>query len=83
MRRSRQLPSYDVNGWRVEKCPNSFAETYAWTATAIGADGYRTAQHGFYSKRAAVAFASAHTAPATRREVATVRVLTIMLASEY
>jgi hypothetical protein len=55
-----------VNGWHIESRPNSFAEQYRWIAVATDAEGYLTAEHGFQTKRDAVAFAEAYTPPATR-----------------
>ena len=65
-RRNKLLPRYTANGWTIEKRPNTFAEQYAWEATAVDAEGYCTATHGFQSLTAARAFCEAHTAPATR-----------------
>ena len=67
-RRAKSLPEFKVNGWLVEKRPNSFAEQYVWEARALDADGYLTARHGFSTKRAAFAFAEASIAPATRQD---------------
>lgn len=43
MRRARELPVCSVNGWEIERCPNSFAERFAYHATAVDAAGYVTA----------------------------------------
>jgi hypothetical protein len=66
MRRQKPLPSYTVNGWTVDKRPNTFAESHAYEATAIDADGYQTARHGFSTLRAAQAFCKTNAAPRTR-----------------
>jgi hypothetical protein len=53
MARSRELPRYPVNGWTIEKCPNSFASRFAYEAVAIDAEGYQTARVGFQTLKAA------------------------------
>jgi hypothetical protein len=58
MRRTKPLPTEIVNGWQIEKCPNTFAEQFAYTATAVTPDGYQAAKQGFRTKRDAVAFAT-------------------------
>jgi len=50
---------YRVNGWVIERRPNTFAERWAWEATAVDADGYRTARKGFNTLREAKAFCAA------------------------
>lgn len=68
MRRARPRklpPDIIVNGWCLEKRPNSFAERYVYELTSWGADGYLTARHGFQTKRRACAFALSHPAPST------------------
>lgn len=57
MRRVRVLPSYTVNGWTVDKCPNTFAEEFAWQVTAVDDKGFRIAKYGFSSLREALKFA--------------------------
>lgn len=58
------------NDWIVEKRPNSFAERYSWTVTAVDSDGYWIEEHGFFSKRAALAFAVANEPPRARNRAA-------------
>jgi hypothetical protein len=57
MRRAAPLPTYDVNGWTIEKRPSTFAEEFAYVARTFDANGYQTAKHGFQTKREAVTFA--------------------------
>lgn len=64
--RSRKLATYTVNGWLVERRPNTFAEQYVYEATAVDAAGYQTAKHGFSTLRAAKAFCETHDAPKER-----------------
>jgi len=66
VRKSKPLPTYSYNGWVVDKRPNSFAERYLWTVTAVDRDGYWIEEHGFNSKRDALAFAAANEPPQKR-----------------
>lgn len=66
MRSRKPLATYRINGWRVERRPNSFAERYAYQATAVDAEGYQTAKHGFSTLRAARAFCEANEAPSEK-----------------
>lgn len=56
----------NINGWAIEKRPNSFAERFAYEAVALTAEGYLAARKGFQTKKAAIAFAKATQAPAVR-----------------
>lgn len=64
--RDRNLPTYTVNGWAIEKRPHTFAEMYAWQAVAVDAEGYQTAKHGFNTLRSAKAFCEVTSAPRER-----------------
>jgi hypothetical protein len=57
---------FSCNGWEIEKCVNTFAEKWAWQATAVDADGFQTEKHGFNTKREAVEFCEANDPPLTR-----------------
>jgi hypothetical protein len=63
MRRRKPLPQYKVNGWIIDKRPNSFAERYAWDAQAVNAEGYLIARYGFSTLSAARAFCEATIPP--------------------
>ena len=66
MRRARPLPTYDVNGWTIERLPNTFAERFVFLATAVDAFGYWTAKRGFQTLREAKAFCTTNAAPTER-----------------
>jgi hypothetical protein len=67
VRRNRtETPTEVVNGWRLSRRPNSFAEAYLWELVAVDAEGYATRVRGFSARRRAVAYAENHEAPKTR-----------------
>ncbi|MBM3595586.1 MAG: hypothetical protein FJX31_07370 [Alphaproteobacteria bacterium] len=67
MKRSKSPRLFRHDGWVVEKRPNSFAERYSWIVTAVDSDGYFIEDHGFFSKRDALAFADANEPPRARK----------------
>lgn len=66
MRNNKPLPTYQVNGWEIDRRPNTFCERFAYHATAVDADGFQTARHGFSTLAAARAFCEANEAPHSR-----------------
>jgi hypothetical protein len=56
MTHRNSMPRETINGWIVEKAPNSFAERHAWYAEAVDAEGYRIVRHGFSNRRQARLF---------------------------
>jgi hypothetical protein len=67
VRRNRKPTAPEVvNGWRLDRRPNSFAEAYQWELVAINAEGYSTQVRGFFSRSAAIAYAEGHVAPTSR-----------------
>lgn len=78
MRRSfKKLPVYEINGWQVEKRPNSFAERFVYQARSTDADGYCNAMQGFQTLRDARAFCEATPIPQHRAGEAAAFVATI------
>lgn len=66
MRRRKPLPTYAVNGWTIAKRPNSFGERFVYVATAVDAEGYQTAFHGFATLRDAKTFCETNSPPKER-----------------
>lgn len=63
---AKRLPVYEVNGWEIQKRPNTFAERFAYEASAINAAGYVDAWKGFQTLRDARAFCEATAKPEQR-----------------
>ena len=59
----KTMTAHDINGWRIEKRPNSFAERFMWEATAVDEEGYLTVRVGFNSLREAKVYCNAYNAP--------------------
>lgn len=55
-RAGKSLPIHEVNGWIIERRPNTFVEQFVYEASAFNAEGYRIAKRGFGSLREAKAF---------------------------
>lgn len=65
-KRPKALPMHVINGWSVEKCPNTFAEKFAYRATANDPTGYQTASKGFQRLRDAREYCLATPPPTAR-----------------
>lgn len=69
MRRNpKPRPVITVNGWAIEPRPRTFAERFAYEATAFDAAGFLTARRGFQTLRDATAFCAANHAPRERAQ---------------
>lgn len=67
MRKLRKLFSLSINGWFVEKCPNTFASEHSYIVTGLSSDGYPICKYGFSSKKKAVLFANSTDVPVFER----------------
>lgn len=65
-RRKKPLPSYEINGWDVQKQPNTFAEEYIYVARAFNEAGYQTGKKGFQRLRDARDFCQSNPPPQHR-----------------
>lgn len=63
------LTLHFINGWVVQKMPNTFAERHMWEACAVDDQDYLIEKHGFASLKAARTYCGANNPPTKAKPV--------------